>query len=814
MATHKAFVSSTFTDLMAHRSRVINHLRQAGFLLDPMEEWTSDPMEPQQFSLERVAGCDLCVLLIAFRRGFVPDGAHNSITQMEYEHAVKNGIDVLCFLLDEKTHSWPAAFDERHDPHLQQWRRRVTKLHGIALFTEDPLSLDTAVPAALTRWLRRRQDMEMLQAYLASIRRTHGFVRLLGLPKKQELEDIPIDRLFVQPILMSEKYDIEPTTRYSVLEALQAFSSLVILGDPGAGKSTIIDWLVWQLCDPHPNCIRTTLAQSLPLPFVLRDMGIRERVTWDELLAAFYTIPQHRSLNSDSVLSALTQGKALLLFDGLDEIGNIKARKDLRDAIWKGMKLYPDCRWILTSRIVGYDDAAFDYMPAVSGEMDQESRERVSRRTRGPRIADRRMATVLHVAPFNDDQIARFAHNWYAQREADTHRAHRGAEDFISAVQRDNSVVKLARIPNLLTIMALIHRIKATLPNGKALLYEDIAEAYLESIDGYRKIREDSDGLRDKKRWLGRIAFEMQTRRTSHGGDNGAGILAGDGELCAWLLFAMNESGREADKEDATQFLDRIRRRSGLMIDRAAGQFSFTHLSFQEYFAALYLKEAMADWLSGEAALPRAGPEDLCRYAKSELWHEVLVFLFELAAEERAVWKRRLWAAVFGEWDDTSLKALEISQVALHLLVRLVSNPHVKWDDELIDKTAIICLKWQAEMQQSSPLYYTCDAASMSDLILRRSARNLERRWKILIEAYERIRARRLNLGKCEGVPWPAIVGRLRHLEEIYIRGAEAEELSVLKELPELRVLAVGSRASSTRVEELRRCLPNVSVIE
>ena len=48
MNTYKAFVSSTYTDLVAHRAHIIRALRDAGIVVDPMEEslsvfrWTGD----------------------------------------------------------------------------------------------------------------------------------------------------------------------------------------------------------------------------------------------------------------------------------------------------------------------------------------------------------------------------------------------------------------------------------------------------------------------------------------------------------------------------------------------------------------------------------------------------------------------------------------------------------------------------------------------------------------------------------------------------------------------------------------------------
>src|SRR4051794_10923996 len=70
----KAFISSTFVDLKDYRERVINDVRRCSFGVVAMEQWTASPDEPKKFSRERMLGCDLCLLLVAHRRGFIPDG--------------------------------------------------------------------------------------------------------------------------------------------------------------------------------------------------------------------------------------------------------------------------------------------------------------------------------------------------------------------------------------------------------------------------------------------------------------------------------------------------------------------------------------------------------------------------------------------------------------------------------------------------------------------------------------------------------------------------------------------------------------------
>src|SRR5260370_38333949 len=91
----RAFVSSTYIDLKEHRGRVIDALRKSGIHVDPMEDWTADDREPKQFSRERVDGCRLCILLVAFRRAYVPEGEMVSITQLEHAHTGRSGDAVL-----------------------------------------------------------------------------------------------------------------------------------------------------------------------------------------------------------------------------------------------------------------------------------------------------------------------------------------------------------------------------------------------------------------------------------------------------------------------------------------------------------------------------------------------------------------------------------------------------------------------------------------------------------------------------------------------------------------------------------------------
>jgi hypothetical protein len=152
----KTFVSSTYEDLKDHRAHVIKALRKSGIFVDPMEDWTAQSDEPKVFSQDRVKGCHFCVLLVAFRRGYVPLNEKYSITQLEYQAAIEKGMDVLVYLLNENA-TWPARYNELiSDPEVRAWRASLEQKHGRELFGPDPSSIDIA--PAITRWVVEHAD--------------------------------------------------------------------------------------------------------------------------------------------------------------------------------------------------------------------------------------------------------------------------------------------------------------------------------------------------------------------------------------------------------------------------------------------------------------------------------------------------------------------------------------------------------------------------------------------------------------------------------------------------------------------------------
>ena len=174
---YKAFVSSTFEDLKEHRKQVIASLRNAGIFVDPMEDWTAASEEPKEFSQARIKECDICILLVGFRRGCVPKGEELSITQLEYKAAVDLGIDVLVFMLDEDS-PWPRKFDEMDkDPLMRKWRSELKENRGVGFFGLEPTSIEIA--PALTRWIadKRQGSSPLDKPEVLEVRHRLGTIR-------------------------------------------------------------------------------------------------------------------------------------------------------------------------------------------------------------------------------------------------------------------------------------------------------------------------------------------------------------------------------------------------------------------------------------------------------------------------------------------------------------------------------------------------------------------------------------------------------------------------------------------------------------
>ena len=713
-------------------------------------------------------------------------------------------------------------------------------------------------------------DDSVLSAYLKNVRDWHGFIRFLGLPYLKENPDIVIDRLYVEPKLSETNIssDTDPENWPKPADALSVIADTprcVLLGDPGCGKSTLINWIAWQLARPGDNPAASRLGRLLPVPLVLRELRIGRNIDLESLIDAFLDHDMAKPLAGakSRLLDLMEDGRVCFLIDGLDEVGDIATRRALRSAFQQGFSRYPSCRWILTSRIVGYDDAPIEFLSnedlkaAITNfseiwseedakelsshwlltsdhvladpfktDVPEAERDNLLRAFRNSAVhrKENRQGKLdietmsdsssgedsrirenlddgiakpfnvkrLYVSPFDDRQIRRFVENWYRIRESADAQVGAGSRNLVLAIEEDHAIQRLARIPNLLTMMALIHRIRARLPNGRALLYAEICQAYLESIDGYRGVRELNYPLAEQKRWLARVGYEMQRRRVEGSDNAGADqddteILATSAEVIEWISQAMAESGRDGDDDEAEEFVDYIARRSGLLLPRGESRFAFMHLSFQEYFAAVYLNEIICtpSWLMSldDENAPFSGGK-LYDLAGTAVWREVLVFLFEVLAETKE-WGEKA-AEVFFDRDFEGIDLEEPNRA--QLLARLAVDPHTRFSDEMRRSAMRACLT-EIGISRSFERHRRQSAHSAClNVLLSAEPEILEIVWAV-ISGFLESGAGRLNFSGCGRLHDLAPLAGLTGLQTLDLDGTGVHDLAPLAGLTGLQTL-------------------------
>ncbi|MEI6706520.1 MAG: NACHT domain-containing protein [Methylococcales bacterium] len=451
--------------------------------------------------------------------------------------------------------------------------------------------------------------------------------------------------LFVEPHLSSRhldpeqlinletKTDVRPDWQ-SITDVLQQHPHSFILGDPGTGKTTLIHWLMLAFSYSSSNLTKIALGELVPFALILRELPLANvdsfKTLWQvftehnqDVMQAFSQYPEQ----DDVIETLLTSGQALILLDGLDEITHEDTRKRLGKAILEGMRRYPACRFVITSRVVGFDQAQWFGLKELEVELENDKELLKYRGLFNPsEYIESQKLPVSYITPFTYPQAQQFVNNWYQQYQPNHDGNHQQrVTELVTRMQINEGLGRLSRIPVLLNMICFIHARRGRLPNGRAELYQRIAETYLVTLDAARNIspyRGDSQisfDYADRSEWLSALALTMQESRS----DDETAILLSKAEVRDILTIKLKELDVLPEHiDDEISFLLRdFAIRSGLFIPRGEGVYGFSHLSFLEYFAAKALRQ--------QAELGDINWADLRKKTKLIWWQETLVLFFE-----------------------------------------------------------------------------------------------------------------------------------------------------------------------------------------
>ncbi|MDJ0705693.1 MAG: NACHT domain-containing protein [Leptolyngbyaceae cyanobacterium MO_188.B28] len=385
--------------------------------------------------------------------------------------------------------------------------------------------------------------------------------------------------------------------RYSSLEAVSQKTKLVLLGKPGAGKSTFlkrlaVDWGQGRF-QPEQIAILIELTHIRDQQWTLLQ-GIDQTLglnSWGQFSDLKTTIEQLKRRNPQgriekinrkiAVLSdqletlplqiALKQGKLLILLDGLNELPTKILKVKIQEQLRQLSDEYPDNRFILTCRT-----------QAMGAMLDGFA--------------------CVELADYNPQQVDQFVNNWFKASGASDAKT-KAQREKISRIVAQKSVLKAMPLtPMQLSLMCLIFENGGAITSDQTWLYKTGVRLLLSRWRDDKPIEEQGPGcetyrqlpVKEKEALLQQIlACQLEHPRQFGVFDQ------------AQLADQITRQLRLASRREGVGVLKSIETQHGLLIEHADKQWSFADPTFQEYFTIQWLTQLSAGHLAQKIADPQ-----------------------------------------------------------------------------------------------------------------------------------------------------------------------------------------------------------------
>jgi predicted NACHT family NTPase len=395
---------------------------------------------------------------------------------------------------------------------------------------------------------------DFLELYRQQVIRYHGRLRI---PDFNRRHSAAIEALYVpQRIIRQSTGDSVSSVReLDISQFDKEIKRAVVLGHPGGGKSVLCQMLMYQHAVERDD--------RIPFLVVLRDFAAQvppDRSVVGYIEHQMETVFQLRPPQG-LVSSLLLNGSALVMFDGLDELLDPARRAEIASIIELFSTEFSLTPILVTSRIVGYDQARLD--PTLF--------------------------STYGLANFNNAQVLKYVRAWFGtEHDRTVKEANRLARSFMS---ESAFVSDLRAVPLMLALLCTIYRGQGYIPRNRPELYEKCAELMFERWDSSRGIqpRQELRFWAHVRPVLQYLAFWMLTQRSQASVSSSELVRA----ITEYLTERRFEDADEAE-DAARRFLDFSLGRAWVFTDVGTTEqgellYGFTHRTFMEYFAAVHL---------------------------------------------------------------------------------------------------------------------------------------------------------------------------------------------------------------------------------
>ncbi|MGK7884654.1 MAG: NACHT domain-containing NTPase [Crocosphaera sp.] len=360
---------------------------------------------------------------------------------------------------------------------------------------------------------------------------------------------LPMKDIYV-PLKIAHSSDRE---LLNIKSMIQSHRRLMITGEPGSGKTLLCKYLSLNYAEGGFNYL-----EDKPIPIILELYRISDsELTVEKLQNAIVKAFERRDFpKADNfVEQQLNNGKLMLLLDGLDEVAS-QDRSYVVQIIQDFLRKYDQCRVIITCRVAVYQSQ-------FNQDVDQ----------------------TLTLVDFDDEQIRRFLRAWKDLFPPDHSR-----EQLIASLRERPQILQMARNPLILTLIASLYTDPSfVLPHSRLEFYNKVTDRLLELRDMERPYLEQHNNYRlsEKKIILQRLALYAQNNPDKLGKDRKSLSLKTVREEVKKELSSLSRTDN-----DIIPIIDEIVERSGMLQRLDGGEnYMFSHLTLQEYFAALAMRE-------------------------------------------------------------------------------------------------------------------------------------------------------------------------------------------------------------------------------